>query len=160
MSSGRIEPTIYFRCYSSEKSNPQRPVGYLLIAPYTECPTPSGYERCEALYLNDVYKLEKVLVQQERDGWEQEAELEEERFAERRAAVRDKLYARMTSSATSEYEREFISEWLKLRDDKKRAKYAQFYTERQAYLHALHFDTPSGRRVDEEKFSIDRIGPR
>jgi hypothetical protein len=157
MSAGHIEPIIYFVCGSSALSNPPRPIGYVLIAPYTDCPTPEGYRREEARYLSDAYELEKKLVQQEREGQEQEVELERARDQQWHQKIRDRLYVRMISSSTDVYEQEFIKAWLQLKDEQKRNKYAQFLTQRQMYLHALHFDTPAGRRVDEEKVSVDRI---
>ena len=156
-STGKIEPIIYFVCYAPYLANPPRPPGYVLIAPYTDCPTPAGYERYEVQYLSDAYKLEKLLTQQEMEQWERETEVEMPRMEEFHRGIRDRLYARMISSATDVYEQEFIREWLKLRDDKKKEFYAQRLAERQMYLHALHFDTPAGRRVDEEKVSVDRI---
>jgi hypothetical protein len=152
-----IEPVVYFICYDSDRTNPPRPKGYLLIAPYTDCPAPSGYERREARYLHEAYDLERRLVRQERDGWEQEAELESQRFSDRQAVIRDRLYQRMISSSTDVYEQEFIRAWLQLKDEQKRERYAQRLGERQMYLHALHFDTPKGRRVDEETVQLDRI---
>lgn len=150
---GKIEPVIYFRCYDPSLANPSRPRGYLLIAPYTACPTPFGYEQCAAETLADVDKLEAALVQQEREGWEQEAEIDEMKFSEARNAVRDRLYARMTSAATDEWEKEFIRLYLQLRDERKKEMYRQRFLERQAYLWARHNDTPAGRQVDEEKVS-------
>lgn len=148
---GKIEPVIYFRCYDPELASPHRPRGYLLIAPYTACPTPLGYEQCAAETLAEVDKLEAILVRQEREGWEQELEIEETKFSEARNKIRDNLYARMTSSSTDEWEKEFIRLYLQLRDERKKEKYRQRFLERSAYLWARHNDTPPGRGVDEEK---------
>ena len=154
---GYIEPVVYFVCTRPELTNPQRPLNYHLIAPYTGCPNPDGYERREARTLPEARTLERTLVQQEREGWEQEAEVEQAKFAQVSQEIRDRLYARMTSSTTDEWEREFIRLYLQLRDERKAEKYAAIYQQRHAYLHALHFDTPKGRGVDEETFSVDRI---
>ena len=62
----------------------------------------------------------------------------------------------MTSSASTQYEKDFLREWLKLRDEKKRIKYAQILEHAQMYLHAREFDTP-GRRSDEERVNTDRL---
>ena len=150
---GKIEPVIYFTCGSQELSNPSRPIGYVLIAPYTDCPTPEGYRREFADTLAEVDRLEATLVRQEYEGQQQEMEIEEVKFSAARDQIRDNLYRRMISSETDEWEREFIRLYLQLRDERKKAMYRQRFLERKSYLWARHYDTPRGRGVDEEKVS-------
>lgn len=142
-----MEPVIYFR----------RKDGRIFLAPYSEFATPPGCDREYADTLYKVHELEKRLVDQEREQWEKEALTEAAIMGRRIDEVRDRLYQRMCSSSTDQYEKDFIREWLKLRDEKKRNKYAAFLGHRNAYLHALHYDTPKDRRVDEEKVNTDRI---
>lgn len=142
---GCIEPVIYFHYLD----------GHLTLAPYSDFPTPEGAIREGADTLRDVDILQERLVAQERREWEREVEHDHNAFSGRMEAVRDRLYARMTSSATSEYEKEFIKLYLQLRNDK-RAKHQQRWLERTAYLHAREFDTPRGREVDREVFLSDR----
>lgn len=64
-----------------------------------------------------------------------------------RKQVASSLYARMTSAATSEFEREFIKIYLTLRDDAKRDKYRQQLEHRNHFLWAREFD--SGTKVED-----------
>lgn len=141
-----MEAVIYFR----------RQDGHLFLAPYSSFPTPPGCDREGADTLYKVHELEHRLVAQEREGWEKEA-LQEELIGARVTDIRDRLYQRMCSGSTDQYEKDFIREWLKLRDEKKRKKYADILTQRTAYLTALHYDTPKDRRVDEESVNLDRV---
>ena len=156
---GKIEPVYYFKCYDSALANPSRPVGYVLISPYSDCPAPEGYEKYAAEYLNEVDQLEAVLVRQEQDT----ARYNAERFAILDEAhdrkVLDKFRAKISSSGTNEWEKEFLRLYLQLRPER-RAKYRQRFLEYTSYLWARHNDTPPGRRVDEEKVvdHVDGIG--
>ena len=141
---GTIEPVIYFRF----------PDGHLTLAPYSDFPTPEGAIREGAETLSQVDRLQERLVAQERVEWEREVETDSARFQTRMDEVRDRLYARMTSSSTSEYEKEFIKLYLQLRNEK-RAKYQQRWLERTAYLHARQFDI-GNRRADVEEFNPER----
>jgi hypothetical protein len=141
---GCIEPVIYFR-YSD---------GRVVLAPYSDFPTPEGAIREGADTLSAVDRLQERLVAQERREWEQEAEQDADRFKTRIDEVRDRLYSRMTSSSTSEYEKEFIRLYLQLRNEK-RAKYQQRWLERTAYLYAREFNL-GNRRADSEEFNVER----
>lgn len=151
---GTHEAVIYFRNYR----DPAHPVGYLMLAPYSDFPTPAGYERCGAESLSEVDKLQRVLIYQERASAQNEYFHDEATFGARQQAIRDRLYARMVSDSTSPYERDFIKSFLELRDEKKREKYAAAFEHRAMYLHARENDTPKNRRVDDESFRVDRIG--
>ena len=141
---GTIEPVIYFR-FSD---------GHLMLAPYSDFPTPENAIREGAETLAQVDRLQERLVAQEKLEWEREVETDSARFQTRMDEVRDRLYARMTSSSTSEYEKEFIKLYLQLRNEK-RAKYQQRWLERTAYLHAREFDI-GNRRADVEEFRPER----
>lgn len=141
-----MEPVIYFRNHA----------GRLFLAPYSDFATPPGCDREYADSLYKVHELERRLVAQEREQWEREA-LQEEIRNSRVTDIRDRLYQRMCSGSTDAYEKDFIREWLKLRDDRKRKKYADILTQRNMYLTALHYDTPKDRRVDEESVNLDRV---
>ncbi len=148
---GCIEPVWYF----VNGADPQHPRGYILLAPYSDCPAPEGYMREYADTLAAVDRLEKILQRQEYEQLEQEAERDEALLAARMASVRDRLYARMTSSYTDPYEREFIRLYLQLREEK-RGKYRQLWLERTAYLWARHNDSGS-RPVDSERVNLDKM---
>lgn len=142
---GSIEPVVYFINQS----------GHVLLAPYSAMATPDGYRREEAGTLGDVDKLQVLLVMQERRQWEREAAQEESLFGARLDAVRDRLYARMTSAGTGAYEKEFIRHYLQLRIEK-RDKHRQRFEHREAFLWARENDTPKGRGVDKEEFHVER----
>lgn len=141
---GSIEPVVYFVNRS----------GHVVLAPYSEMATPEGYVREEAGTLDDVDRLQVRLVMQEREQWEKEATHEEALFAPRLAAIRDRLYARMTSGSTPAYEKEFIRLYLDLRIDK-RQRHRERFSHREAYLWARENDSP-GRAVDHEEFNPER----
>jgi hypothetical protein len=140
---GCIEPVIFFRY----------PNGHLTLAPYSEFPTPDGAIREEAHTLREVDVLERRLQQQEHENWEREAQRDESLLEQRRAKLKARLYARMTSSTTDQYEKDFIREWMKLRNDHPKKLYHadQF----QCYLTARHFDI-GNRPADKESFNVER----
>lgn len=130
--------------------------GHVTLAPYTAFPTLPDCIRETANTLAEVDRLQKRLVAQERAQLERESQYEEATFGARQEVIRNKLYARLSSCVTTQYEKDFIREWLKLRDDSKRHKHAQILEHAQMYLHAREFDTP-GRRSDEERVNLDRL---
>ena len=132
--------------------------GFIMLAPYTAMPTLPGYRREVANTLGEVDVLQRKLIEQETRALEQERVTEEAAYGKMSEAVRDRLYARMTSTATDEYEKDFIREYLKLRDENKRKKYAEAFEHRRMYLWAREFDSPKDRRSDEERVDVDRIG--
>jgi hypothetical protein len=150
-----IEPVIYFVCGKPEVTNPTRPFGYVLMAPYTGCPAPEGYRQEEARTLTEVDRLEKILQRQEYENAEREGQVHEEQLSALRERTRSNLLSKIYSAATSDYEKDFIREFLKMRADHPKKK---FYAEQfNCYLTARHFDTPHNRKVDEETVSVDRI---
>jgi len=130
--------------------------GHLILAAYSGQPVPEGCVREAADTLHAAEVLERRLAEQ--DARERAAEYDgyEASFAASRQRVRDNLSAIMQSSATSPWEREFIELWFRARDER-REKFRQRWLERTTYLHALHFDTPRDRRVDEERVNLDRV---
>ena len=148
-----FEPVYYFINYKSRDHEP----GYILMSPYTGCPSPEGYREEYADNLPAVRRLEKILQRQEQVKCQSEWEKNESLIGPGQQAVRDRMYARMISGRTSPYERDYIKAWFQLKDEKKKEKYEAIYEQQQAYLHALHFDTPKGRAVDKEEVSLDRL---
>lgn len=150
---GSLEPVVYF----VNHRDTTRPPGWIMLAPYTSFATPVGWSREGAESLPEVDRLERKLMEQE--VAERGADLvnEERTMGPLRDAVRDKLYQRMTSNSTSQYEKDFIAAYLQLREDR-RDKYHAKYLEFVTYLHARNFDTPKGRRMDSESVNVDRIG--
>ena len=155
---GTLSPIVYFVNSSGGDRDPAHPAGYIMLAPFSEFPTPHGYLREYAGTLPDARRLNDRLIEQSRAEWEREAEQNHALVDQRRAEVRDRIYARMTSSATSEYEREFLRLYLQVREEKA-AKYDSLWMQRTAYLHALENDL-GDRRADEEVFNHERINVR
>lgn len=143
---GTIEPVIYFRY----------PDGHINLAPYSDFPTPTDAIREEADTLSKVDDLLDILQRQEYLRGQEELAAEEDRFAPGRQSIRDRIYARITSGATSPYEKEFLRLYLQLRDVRKRQLYQQRLLEYQMFLWARENDSGS-RRVDSEEFHPDRI---
>lgn len=142
--------------YFVNAKDPNYPVGYHVLAPYSEMPAPYGWERRVADTLGDVDKLQDVLLQQEKRRWSRELLHDEVAFGTLRDKVRDTLYARMTSSDCPEYEKEFIRNYLKLRIDK-RTRHRNNFEHRTLFLHAREFDTAKGRKDNEESVNLDRL---
>lgn len=136
---GRLDPVIYF-----ENSD-----GKLVLPPTTEDArwiystryAKLGFEWKEAGTLAEVDQLQKRLIAVE--AQEMNLHLANDDELRQRGLYREvgeRLRARMVSAATTEYEKDFISAYLMLREEK-RAKYAQLFLERTSYLWALEMDS-------------------
>ena len=150
---GTLSPVIYFRCER----------GHIVLAPYSECPTPQGCEyqspinaiRCNARCgregagsLSEIDDLQRKLTDQENEKHTLEQQFDQMQTAPGRQRVQDALYAKLVSSATSEAEKEFIREYLRLRQDlrgKHHAKFASY----SVYINAREFDLGK-RKADQE----------
>jgi hypothetical protein len=104
--------------------------------------------RCEANTLAEVDLLQRQLQQATYERCQRELRRDEEAFAESRERVRSSLTAKIASSATTEYEREFLRAYIQLREDK-RDKYRSRFTCDRAYLLA--------RENDEKKSANELI---
>jgi hypothetical protein len=144
---GQIEPVVFFKDRD----------GKLMLAAYTAQPTPDGWMREEASTLPAARDLERRLQAQDRAEMEREGIRDHEATAARRKAIRDRMYALINSSATTEYDKEFLRYYIQLTDDKAAAVFEQRYLERATYLHSLHYDTPKNKPVDKECVSLDRL---
>jgi len=149
---GTLEPVIYF----VNQVHPSRPKGYIVLAPYSDFPTPPGHTREAAETLAEVDKLQRLLIKQEMNAAYDEWVYNETLTAAQHERVRADLLSKMISSGTSEFEKEFIRAYLQLREEK-REKYRQRFLERTMYLWARENDTP-GRAADSETVNVDRIG--
>jgi len=146
---GSLEPVVFFKNYR----DPAHPPGYLMLAPYSDFPTPPGYSREHADNLPDIDKLQRVLCEQERRAAEEEFLHDETILGRKYAEITDKLRQKMVSSSTTPYEREFIQIYLRLREGK-RQKHAQRFQERVCYLWAREMDSHN-RPVDSER--VDHV---
>jgi hypothetical protein len=142
--------------YFVNQRDPNYATGYYVLAPYSDFPTPAGWLRYEADDLRQVDRLQKILLSQELDRARREHIRHEAVFGPLKQLVRDKLYARMTSDSTSQYEKDFIREYLKLREEK-RAKHAERFYHRTLALHAREYDARPGRKPNQEITIISDI---
>jgi hypothetical protein len=149
---GSLEAVIYFRNHR----DPHHPPGHLMLSPYSDFPTPSGYTREAARTLGEIDKLQFTLIEQERRECEEEILHDEAILGRKQREVTDRLRQRMVSGATTPYERDFIEAYLQLQEQK-RDKHRQRFMERTMYLHARENDTPKNRRTNDERVSLDRV---
>lgn len=144
---GSLSAVVYFRNHR----DPNHPEGYLMLAPYSEFPTPRGYSRELARTLSDIDKLQRVLCEQERRDFERDRLYDEVLVGAKQRGITDKLRQRMVSSSTTPYDRDVIEAYLQLKEEK-RAKHAQRFMERNMYLYAREMDShsrpPDSERVD------------
>jgi hypothetical protein len=143
---GTVAPVIYFRY----------PNGHLTLAPFSDCPTPDGAIKEEADTLPAIDKLVDILRRQEYEQAEKEMLRDMNVFKQREQAITDRIYARLASSATSEYEKQFLRYYLPLRDERKRILYRQRFLEAQWYLHARENDL-GDRAADKEVVNLDKV---
>jgi|SRR6266478_3620497 len=151
---GSASTVIYF----TNHKDPTHAEGTIILAPYSAFPTPEGWSRHEADDLASVRRLEDRLNDQETRRLEAQYHRSEATLKNLRQKVRDQLMAKLLSSETSEYDRDFIKEWIRLRDEKKRAKYQAAFEHRAIFLHQLHNDIPADRDANDETVNVDRIG--
>jgi hypothetical protein len=141
---GTLSPIVFF----------ENSVGEIALPPTTEearriyetSYRARGWEWREAGTLAEVDALQRRMVEAERRQLERELERDDRVVETAQARVRSRLYARMASSTTSEYEKEFIRLYLQLREEK-RATYRQRWMERVFYLWSREQD--SGTKVTD-----------
>ena len=105
-----------------------------------------GYQWREAGTLNEVDRLQRMLVDQEGRILEAKgAKMDNAREIARQQSSRN-LRQRMASGSCSAFERDFIRNWLDMNEEK-RKKYNQRFTEYQSYLWAREQD--SGTTVED-----------
>jgi hypothetical protein len=134
---GRLDPVIYFENSQGEISMPPTTDDALRLK---EEMGRRGWEMREAGTLPEVDRLQKRLQEQEYKSRQGELEHEEVAFSEVRRQVRDRLIARMVSSSTRPYEREFIRNYLMLREEK-RVKYQKRFLADECYITVREFNS-------------------
>lgn len=119
----------------------ERRDGTVLLPPSDDIPCPADCLDREANTLAEVDALQRRLQQATYARCQQEQMRDEVAFAESRQRVIDSLHSRLASSATTQYERDFIREYIKLREEK-RDKYRQRFACDTAYLELRENDRP------------------
>jgi hypothetical protein len=149
---GSVPPIFYF----VNHQNPQRPEGYIELAPYSAAEPPPGYSREYVDTLPGVDRLQERLTEQYTREAEAEYEMDQARWARVKDRVRDSLYAKMTSGSTPPYEREFIRLYLQLREEK-RKKYRDIWLQRTMYLYVREMDQVGDRDPSKEEFDPNKL---
>jgi hypothetical protein len=99
-----------------------------------------GWMWREAGTLSEVDALQKRLCELEQRRIEKMIEVDDSVKSRIRQMTSDVLFARMASSSTSPWERDFIKSYLQLRDDK-RSKYQQRLLEHNSFIYAREYDS-------------------
>ena len=115
--------------------------GTISLPPSDDTPCPPGYDRREANTLAEVDRLQRRLQQSTYERCQRELMHDEQAGAESRERVRASITARIASAATTDYEKEFLREYIKLREEK-REKYRQRFACDVAYLELRENDHP------------------
>lgn len=136
---GTLTPVIYF----------ERADGHVMLAPYSECPPPDGYIRCGADTLSQIDKLVDRLRAQEHLKFDRAQETEDQLTSLGRQRITDSLMAKLVSSETTEYDKDFIRAYLQLRAEK-RDKHRSKFESQNFILYAREFDL-HGRDAALEK---------
>ena len=140
---GTLDPVIYFENQSGHILLPPVEIGHgpaLARKLWEERFKPQGYEWREAGTLSEVQRLQKRIVEQEQRILDRQGQVDYERRARVHRETASNFHRRMASSDCDPWERDFIREWLKLRDSKQ-DEYTRRYTERNMYLQAVEFDS-------------------
>ncbi|MGH7181920.1 MAG: hypothetical protein ACREJN_08090 [Nitrospiraceae bacterium] len=146
---GKIKAILYFQ---NEK-------GYIMMLPSDEeClrfrgqMRKLGFEMMAAETLREADKLQKRMQDQLYSEQQMELQRDEMLTGPRRDAVRDRLTAKLNSTATPEMEKDFIRAYLPWRNNK-RDIFRKRFTSQIGHLDALEFDNP-GKHIHD---MLDRI---
>lgn len=147
---GSLRPVYYFKDSS----------GHILLPPDDET-IPylkerlkhRGYDLFEADTLNKIDRLQKELQDQEYRKGQAALEREETRMAVARRTARERLLAKLVSSHTTNYEKDFIRNYLMLADDKKDKWRKHYSTYNQCYFQLRENDS-----MQSIKDFVDSVG--
>jgi len=144
-----------------EGRDTNRPVGYVILAPYSGCKPPYGYRKEVANSIAEVDALEKKLQRQTELDLEREAEHEWNMLYDVRKQVRDRIIAKMQGQCVDEsikpYVHDYMEALLQLHPDNPKKQY--FENQLECYLAVRHNDV-GNRAPDREVVDIDAIHKR
>ena len=115
--------------------------GTISLPPSDDTPCPPGYDRREANTLAEVDRLQKRLQSATYERCQRELMHDEQALAESRERVRASITARISSAATTDYEKEFLRCYIQLREEKRKAYQKKFSCD-VAYLEMRENDKP------------------
>jgi len=119
--------------------NSDTPLPKSLFCPECGCRQP--YEEREANTLPELDRLQARLTDAARHRDQTQWQADSDRMAAARRSVYDRIMARIQSSSTTEYEKDFLREYLKLREERRAKYHSRFLCDR-VYLEAREFDRP------------------
>jgi hypothetical protein len=119
----------------------ERPDGTVLLPPTDDTQCPPDCIAREANSLAEVDALQRRLQAATYARCQRELEADESAFAAVRSEVASRLSQRMASAATTQYEKDFLREYVKLREEK-RDRYRQRFTCDRAFLEMRENDHP------------------
>lgn len=120
----------------------ERKDGAILIPPTSDIPCPPNCIERTCNSIRDVESLVRRMQQIAMDEAERAGLRQSIAWEPKLQAIRDSLLTKMHTAGVSQYERDFITEWLKLRDEKKKEHYARLFEQRRVIAEALEFDRP------------------
>jgi hypothetical protein len=132
---GTLNPVVYF----------ENNVGHIILPGSRDDVNIGwkGYVRMEAETLPQIDRLAQRIDDQERRLLQSQLEHDEAVFSYRRGKTRESLLRTMSSGRTSEYEKDFIREYLKVSDERKRQLYSG-HKRMQSFFEAREFDGSRG----------------
>lgn len=140
---GTLRPVIFFENAQGHILMPPEEIGkgvglarHLWDQKYKQ----QGYEWREAGTLSDIDRLQNRLITQEQAVLNRQGFVMDQAREHARKQTASSLRQRMASSDCSPYEREFISIWLDMNEEKRKI-YTQRFSERNMYLEAREFDS-------------------
>lgn len=138
-SMGQLDPIVYFQNREGEIWLPPSTQQALAVKDQMRA---RGFELKEANSLDKIDRLQKELQDWEYRKKERDCERLDTLRAEVRRGVRDRLVAKMVSSSTTPYERDFIQAYLMLSDDKRDHFRKRFMCDNIAYFEKRESDNP------------------
>lgn len=132
---GTLNPVVYF----------QNSAGHIILPGNRDQANIGwkGYIRREADTLQDIDRLASIIDEQERRQLQGQLEHDQAAFEQRRHQTRSSLLNTLSSSRTSQYEKDFIREYLNVSDHRKMELYSG-HKRMQNFFEAREFDGNNG----------------
>ena len=142
---GQLNPVLYFINARGEVALPPSTEDALKVK---SAMNSRGFELREAHTLAEIDELQRYMETQERERAIRDYNRTESSLADARKSVRERLISRMISSATPEYEKDFIRAYLMLRDDKREHHRNRFTADIAARFVQRDYDNPRNHYED------------
>lgn len=116
--------------------------GAILIPPTSDIPCPPNCNERYCTSIRDVEQLVRRMQQIAIDEADRAGVRHQIVWEPKLKEIRESLIAKMHTASVSQYEKDFIEEWLKLRDERKKEHYARLFEQRRVIAEALEYDRP------------------